>query len=44
MDVPAQYLDWVQDQPCIKHYPQMLKYIQANEKVITQELEEAGLI
>lgn len=39
--VPAQYLDWLIDQPWIKKWPEVERYILQNKKVIDQELEDA---
>jgi hypothetical protein len=37
-DVPAGYLDWLLDQPCIEHYPEVKDYIERNEKIIERDL------
>lgn len=36
--VPADYYDWVQDQPWIKKWPKVLAYIQANKAAIEKDL------
>lgn len=37
--VPAEYLDWLIDQPWIKTWPEVEQYIVKNKKVIDKELE-----
>ena len=41
--VPASYLDWLADQDWIGSWPRVLAYIEANRKLIDDELEEQGL-
>lgn len=38
--VPASYLDWLHGQPWISSWPRVLAYIEANRKVIDEELGE----
>ena len=42
--VPATYLDWVQDQPWISKWPDVVDYIERNRTAIDYELEEQGAI
>lgn len=39
-EVPASYLDWLHGQPWIEDWGEVLAYIQANRKVIDQELAD----
>jgi len=42
VDVPADYLDYIIDQPWIGEWPEVEEYIETNRKAINMELEESG--
>ena len=39
-NVPAEYLDWIIDQPWISKWPGLKAYIESSRDAITAELEE----
>ena len=39
-DVPARYLDWLRDQAWLSKWPRIKAYIEKNESVIDQELND----
>jgi len=43
--VPASFLDWIVGQPWVDaKYPEVVRYVEKNRKVIDMELEEQGLL
>jgi uncharacterized protein (DUF3820 family) len=42
--VPATYLDWLHGQDWIKKFPDVLKYIEDNRGLITQQLKIDGVL
>lgn len=43
-EVPASYLDWLDDRAWLDAYPDVKRYIFDNRHIIDKELEEQGLV